>query len=139
VHTSGHLWRRGGWERVGDGTHRRMTRVLVALFPQMYREAIAHSIRSNRPGLEVRIATPEAAESEIDDFRPHLLVHNDTAPIAEGALAGVPCRVEVLYSDGLDARVSADGSSVRIDDASTGDLLELVDRAAAMANEAPPV
>ena len=122
---------------LGGGTPNGMTddttRVLVALSPQMYREAVALSIHRNRPGLDVRVASPEAAEAEIGAFRPHLLVHNDTAPIPEGALAGVPCRVEVLYSDGLDTRASADGRSERIDDASVGDLLRLVDRATALA------
>ena len=115
-----------------------MIRVLVALSPRMYREAIALSIHRGRPGLDVRVASPEDAEAEIGAFRPHLLVHNDTVPIPEGALAGVPYRVEVLYSDGLDARVSADGSSERVDDASTEDLLGLVDRAAATAGEQAP-
>ena len=42
-------------------------------------------------------------------FRPHLLVHNDTAPIPQQALEGVSCRMEMLYSDSMDARVMADG------------------------------
>ncbi len=110
------------------------TRVLVALSPRMYREAIALSVHRARPGLDVRVASPEAAEAEIARFRPHLLVHNDTAPVPEAVLAGVPCRVEVLYSDGLDARVSADGRPERIEDASTEDLLRVVDLAAALAS-----
>jgi hypothetical protein len=69
----------------------------------------------------------------VADFRPHLLVHNDTAPIPEGALAGVPCRVEVLYSDGMDARVSDDGRIERIGDMDVEGLLRVVDRAAALA------
>ena len=69
----------------------------------MYREAIALSIQ-HRPGLEVRIASPEATEGELLGFRPYLLVYNDTAPITVEALEGVPCRVEMLYSDSMDAR-----------------------------------
>jgi hypothetical protein len=110
-----------------------MIRVLVALSPRMYRQAIALSIHRNRPGLDVRATPPEAAAGEIKAFRPHLLVHNDTAPIPEGALAGVPCRVEVLYSDSMDARVSADGRLGRIGDMDVGGLLRVVDRAAALA------
>src|SRR4028119_425613 len=82
-----------------------MIRVLVALSPRMYCEAMAHSLHSNRPGLDVRCVPPEGAERELAVFGPHLRVHNDTAPIPEGALAGVPCRVEVLYSDSMSARV----------------------------------
>jgi hypothetical protein len=110
-----------------------MTRVLVALSPRMYRQAIALSIHRNRPGLDVRSASPEDAAGEIEAFRPHLLVHNDTAPIPEGALAGAPCRVEVLYSDSMDARVSADGRLERIGDMDVEGLLRVVDRAAAFA------
>ncbi len=66
-------------------------------------------------------------------FRPHLLVHNDTAPIPEEALGGVPCRVEVLYSDSMDARVCADGQLERIADMDVGGLLRVADLAAALA------
>jgi hypothetical protein len=107
-----------------------MTRVLVALSPRMYRQAITLSIHRNRPGLDVRAAPPEAAAGEVAAFRPHLLVHNDTAHIPEVALAGVPCRVEVLYSDGMDARVSADGRIERVGDMDVEGLLRVVDRAA---------
>jgi hypothetical protein len=113
-----------------------MIRVLVALSPRMYRQAITLSIHRNRPGLDVRAAPPEDAAGEIEAFRPHLLVHNDTAPIPEGALAGIPCRVEVLYSDSMDARVSADGRLERVGDMDVGGLLRVVDRAAALAGGA---
>jgi hypothetical protein len=110
-----------------------MIRVLVALSPRMYREAIALSIQSNRPGLDVRAAPPEQAEGELAGFRPHLLVHNDTAPIPEPALLAVPCRVEVMYSDGMDARVSLDGRVERFGDMDVGGLLWAVDRATTLA------
>src|SRR5918993_4182046 len=55
-----------------------MIRVLVALSPRMYREAVALSIHRNRPGLvDVKLVPPEAAEAELASFRPHLLIHND--------------------------------------------------------------
>ena len=110
-----------------------MTRVLVALSPRMYSQAIALSIHRNRPGLDVRAASPEAAVGEIEAFRPHLLVYNDTAPIPEEALAAVPCRVEVLYSDSMDACVSADGRAERVGDMDVGGLLRVVDRASGLA------
>ena len=114
--------------------HGMTTRVLVVLSPRMYREAIALSVHRGRPDLDVKVAPPESAESEIAAFRPDLLIHNDTAQIDGASLAEVPFRVEVLYSDGLDARVSADGEARRIDDASTEDLLGLVDRASGPAD-----
>jgi hypothetical protein len=41
----------------------------------------------------------------------------------------VVCRMEVLYTDGMAARVSVGDSSHRIEDASIEDLLALVDEA----------
>ncbi len=119
-----------------------MVRVLVALSPQMYRQAVAFSIQRNRPGLvDVGIASPGAMEEEIASFRPHLLVHNDlrgnprggTIPVPEEALEAVPHRIEVLYSDGMDARLSASGRVTELSDSSTDDLLRAVDSAAPFA------
>ncbi len=107
-------------------------RVLVTLSPRLYREAIASSIRRVRPDAEVRLAPPEDAESELAGFRPHLLVHNDTAPIAEEALEGVPARVEMLYSDSINARVMAGGMVSRVRDISTEDLLKTAAVAASL-------
>ena len=101
-------------------------RVLVTVSPRMYREAIAFSIQHARPDLEVRVARPEDTELELAGFKPHLLVHNDTAPIPEEALTGVPCRVEMLYADSMDARVGAGGMVSQVRDMSTEDLLRTV-------------
>jgi hypothetical protein len=115
-----------------------MIRVLVTLSPRMYRQAVALSVQRNRPGLvDVRIAPPEAMEEQLASFRPHLLVHNDprgdprrgVVPIPEEALEAAPHRIEVLYSDGMDARLSADGRITELRDASTEDLLRAVDAA----------
>jgi hypothetical protein len=65
-------------------------RVLITLTPSMYREAVAHSVRQHRPGLEVRIAPPEAVEQEVRAFEPHLLVRNDTDWIGQGSLHPLP-------------------------------------------------
>ena len=119
-----------------------MIRVLVTLSPRMYRQAVALSIQRNRPGLvDVRIAPPEAMEEQLASFRPHLLVHNDAASadsgsgvLPEAALQVVPHRIEVLYSDGMDARLSADGHISEIRDASTEDLLKAVDAASSLAD-----
>jgi hypothetical protein len=119
-----------------------MIRVLVTLSPRMYREAVALSVQRGRPGLvDVRLAPPEALEAQVASFRPHLLVHNEASadardgavPIPETALQAVPYRLEVLYSDGMDARISADGHISEIRDASTDDLLEAVDAAGSLA------
>ena len=119
-----------------------MVRVLVTLSPQMYRQAVALSVQRGRPSLvDVRIAAPEAMEEQLASFQPHLLVHNDprgdsrggALPIPEEALDMVPHRMEVLYSDGMDARLSADGRITELSDASTEDLLGAVDAATKLA------
>jgi len=107
-------------------------RVLVSVSPRMYREAIALSIQRNRPGLEVRLSPPEAAEEELAAFRPHLLIHDDTAPIPQEVLEGIPTRVEMLYSDSMDARVRADGMVSQMRDMSTEDLLRTMAVAATL-------
>ena len=107
-------------------------RVLVTVSPKMYREAVATSIQRNRPGIEVRLAPPEDTEEELASFRPDLLIHDDTAPIPEEVLDGVPARVEMLYSDSMDARVRADGMVSQLRDMSTEDLLRTVTMAAAL-------
>src|SRR5918994_3866710 len=111
-----------------------MVRVLVSVTPRMYRQAIALSIHRQRPGLDVRTASPEAIERELADFRPHLLVHNDTDGLGPEAVADIPCRVEVLYSDGMDARISAEGGLSTARDVSTEDLLRVADRASSLAD-----
>jgi hypothetical protein len=107
-------------------------RVLVTISPRMYRQAIALSIQNARPGIEVRIAPPEDTEEQLRLFRPDLLLYNDTAPIPEEALERVPARVEMLYSDSMDARVRADGMVSQMRDMSTEDLLRTVAVAATL-------
>ena len=101
-------------------------RILVTVSPRVYRESVASSVKHARPDLEVRAASPEEAELELAGFGPHLLVHNDALPVPKEALDGVPCRVEVPYSDGMDAQVSAGGEVSRVRDMSTEDLLRTV-------------
>src|SRR5215213_5722617 len=98
----------------------------------MYREAVAASIQSARPGIEVRVAPPEDAEEQLRLFRPELLLYNDTAPIPKEVLEGIPTRVEVLYSDSMDARVRADGMVSQMRDMSIEDLLRTVAVAATL-------
>jgi hypothetical protein len=111
-------------------------RVLVTVSPQMYREAIALSLHRHRPGFEVRLAPPEAAQEQVRAFGPHLLVHNDTAGVDTGVLDGVPFWVEVFYSDGMDAKISIDGRVEEAPDISMERLLRVADEAAARADGA---
>jgi hypothetical protein len=110
-------------------------RVLITLMPRMYREAIALSLRQRRPGYEVRIAAPENAEEEVRVFAPRLLVHNDTDGLDPRVLTNVPCWIEVLYSDSMDARISVDGRIEENPDISMDILLRVADEAAAGTRE----
>ena len=119
--------------------------MLVTLSPLMYRQAVALSVQRGRPGLvDVRIAPPEAMEAELLSFWPHLLVHNDEhgglAPIPEPLIQAVPQRLDVLYTNGMDALLSASGRITELRDASTEDLLRAVDEATELAEreEGPP-
>jgi hypothetical protein len=111
---------------------RRIVRILITVSPLMYREAIMLFIHRHRPGHEVRMVSPEASAIEVALFRPHLLVCNSNDGSGQQeALASVPFWVEVSYSDGMDARIGADGEVSEVDDVSMEDLLRVVDEAAA--------
>ena len=101
----------------------------------MYRQAMALSIRRQRPGLDVRVAPPEDAGSELAEFRPHCSSTTTHDGLGPEDVASVPCRVTVLYSDGVDARISADGRVSTASDMSTEDLLQVVDVAIALAEQ----
>jgi hypothetical protein len=111
-----------------------MVRVLVTVEPRMYREAIALAVQRARPHAEVMLAPEESLDGQVKDFAPHVLVCNTSGrEIPEGQLGGGVCRLEVLYTDGMAARVSVGDSSYTIEDASMDDLLSLVDEAEALA------
>ena len=67
---------------------------------------------------------------EIRTFGPDLLVRNDTDGLDPRVLEGVPCWVEVLYSDSMDAKISLDGRVEEASDISTDELLRVADRVA---------
>jgi hypothetical protein len=104
-------------------------RILITITPRMYREAVALYLLQHRPGYEVRIAAPEDIEEEVILFAPHLLVRNDTDGLDPRVLRGVPCWIEVLYSDSMGARISLDGHIEEIQDISMEVLLRVADEA----------
>ena len=107
-----------------------MVRVLVTVEPRMYREAIALAVQRNRPNSEVMLVSEEVMDGQAMDFAPHVVVRNDSeGEVTEELLGGVVCRMEVLYTDHMAARVSVGDRSYTIEDASIDDLLALVDEA----------
>jgi hypothetical protein len=110
-------------------------RILITVTPQMYRQAIAFSIRNRRPGCDVKIASPGATAGEIAIFKPHLLMHNDNDGFGSEVVAGVLCRVTVMYTDGMDARITTRDEVREARDMSTEDLLQVVDAASTLAGD----
>ena len=108
-------------------------RILVAVKPRVYREVLALSLHQHRPDVEVLISPPETLDGEVGRFKPHLVV------CSEGAMPDIPpsilCRVEVMFSNGLDARIGLDGRVAEAKDVGIEDLLALVDRTEKMIRE----
>ena len=108
------------------------------------RARLGHRLAANVPGGDRALlaqtpprlrgenrAPPGAAEEELRGFRPHLLVHNDTDGLDRSVLEGVPCWVEVCYSDSMNAKISVDGRVEEARDISTDDLLRAADETVA--------
>ena len=107
-------------------------RILISLSPLMYREALALAIVRNRPYVEVRMTPPENAAEEVSGFRPHLMLRNDSDGLDGEMLTGVPCQVEVMYTDSMNARVLVAGRVEEVSDMGTDGLLAVVDEAQGM-------
>ena len=101
--------------------------VLIAVYPQMYRDSIVRTIRSYRPDVEVEPCHPEDLDVKLALFQPELLVCHDTAP---GARKRVPNRVEIGYSDSLEATIIRDGQSTSVTDISLEKLLTVLNQSA---------
>ena len=113
-----------------------MVRVLITVEPRMYREALALAIQHHRPDAEVLLVAEGTMDGQVDGFGPHMLVRNDGhgAAFPEKLLGSVVCRVEVLYTDHMAARVSVGNRSYTIEDACMEDLLAIVDEAEGLAS-----
>ncbi len=102
-------------------------RVLITVEPLMYREAFALAIHNRRPDIEVLVGPEDSLDGEVERFAPHLLVRNDTDGADMERMTGALCWIEVLYSDGLNARVSLDGEVWEIEDICVDDLISLIE------------
>ena len=101
--------------------------VLIAVYPQMYRDSIVHTIRSYRPDVEVEPCSPEDLDVKIDLLQPELLVCHDTAPEARKRVRN---RVEISYSDSLEATIIRDDQATKVTDISLEGLLTVLDQSA---------
>jgi hypothetical protein len=102
-------------------------RILVTVKPQMYRETLALALHLHRPDAEVMLAPSESLDGEVKRFGPHLLVRNDNDGAGPESLNAIACRIEILFSDGLDARINLNGRVWEIEDMCVDDLLRVVD------------
>jgi hypothetical protein len=101
-------------------------RILVAVEPAMYRETLAHFLRSRRPNDDVRLAAPDALDREASSLRPHMVVCSDVASEVRGVR--VPSWIVVRYHDSLSASVFLEGRDTRlVQDMAMEDLLGVVE------------
>lgn len=102
-------------------------RILITAAPLMYRELFALAVHRRRPDIEILIAPSATLDGQVESFAPHLFVRNDTDGAGMERLTGALCWVEILYSDGLDARISLDGKVWEIEDISMDDLIDIIE------------
>ncbi len=113
----------------------RIVRMLVTAKPTMYRETLALALHRYRPDAEVMLVSSDSLDGEVAGFGSHLLVHNDTDEATPEALNNVLCRIEVLISDSMGARIIMDGRVREIEDMCIDDLLRVVDEVEALISE----
>lgn len=102
-------------------------RILVANTPSMYREAIAVSLRLNRPDAEVLLGPPGALDGRVERFGPHLVVLDRGDDALLDGLPVALARLEIRLGARMDGRIGANGVVAEIEDIDTQDLLALVD------------
>ena len=90
----------------------------------MYRETIASVLLQRRPHTQVRIASPDDLDRQVESFLPHLVVCNVLSEKIEGNAISW---VHILYEDSLAANTIVHGHSRRIDDIGLDDLFGLLD------------
>jgi len=96
----------------------------------MYREVLALFIHRRRPDFEVLLAPPESLDGEAERFRPHVLVQDADE---DGLLVGLPdgmlCRILILKTNRVDAKIELDGTTSEVRDVSLQELFEVLEEA----------
>jgi hypothetical protein len=105
-------------------------RVIVAIEPRSYREAIGENVRALRPRIEVYIIDPEVLERWVGRLDPELIfAHQPNILTSTGRSAWVEFRP---YEDPA-ARVCLGGRQWELEEVDLEDLLSLVDQTEALA------
>jgi hypothetical protein len=95
----------------------------------MYREALAFSLREQRPEAEVSlVASTDDLMAEVERTGAHLIVANYVPPEVREATFWIEVS-EARSGESLDAEISADGYSRFVRDLRVKHLLEAMDRA----------
>jgi hypothetical protein len=102
-------------------------RVLIAIAPTMYGQALAYTLQKSRPTAEVARVEPGGVDRQLDGFAPQLVVCNGTNDELK-ALA--PSWVVLTYeARGIEATVFLGGRRSTIEDVGMEDLLAVMDEA----------
>ncbi|HEV2092098.1 MAG TPA: hypothetical protein VGR18_02920, partial [Rubrobacter sp.] len=115
----------------------RTVRILVTVKPQMYRETLALALHEHRPDAEVMLGPSESLDGGVKDFGPHLLVRNDNDGAVPETLETIACRIDVLLTDGMGAKIKLDGRVWKIEDMCVDDLLAVVDEVEELISKGP--
>ncbi len=109
---------------VFDFTHTENLRALIANEPRTYREVLFEALRQLRPQLEVNAVEPEALDTEVERFHPHLVVCSRKGEIPRNG----PLTWVTLYPDGQNlAEICTAGGRATIVGIGFDDLLSVVD------------
>jgi hypothetical protein len=104
-------------------------RVILAIEPRMYREALAFSLRKHRPKAEVSlVGSTEDLMAEVERTGAHLVVANEVPPAARDARFWIEVS-EARSGKSLGAEISADGYSRSVRDFHVKHLVAALDRA----------
>ncbi len=105
-------------------------RVLVALKPRAYRDALVHVIQRARPQLAVHFLDPDILDYETRYLEPQVVICDQTTPaVREYAI----CWVEILQHENTQAVVTIKGQAKIVSDISLGELISVIDEAEVLA------
>lgn len=114
-----------------------LIRVLIAIYPRMYGEALAYVLKKNRPQAEVVRVEASELDGQLESFDPQLVVCN--GPTDEVVKALAPSWVELSYeARGITASVCLGGRRTTVEDVEVEDVLAMVDEAERLSQSSRP-
>jgi hypothetical protein len=105
-----------------------VVRVILDIEPRMYREALAFSLRQERPEVEVSlVGSTDELVAEVERAGAHFIVANEVPPALREGLYWIEVS-EARSEESLTAEISADGYSRSVRDLRVKHVLEALDR-----------